>query len=381
MDGSLKFLRIPTPDRAELIAAAVVFLVLFVVAIVGEILRRRYLRVQRVRRAWEEVYRVTQSKELSDTELRLLQTVVTTQCPLDPLGFVTVRRVFNTAVEKYLASVSHDPARLEQEGALLRDLRERLGLDFVPIGQPIDTTRDLSRGQVILARSAADARGSWFKLTVTQLDEAFITAAADFAGAEHEAPLLKPGDEITCRLWREDDARYAFKSNIVRLERARPVPLSSAAASEGNVLPDVIVFSHGTNFQRTQSRAFYRIRHNQPTSVGIVPGPLDGNYEGAALRKPTTHIRARIVSLSAGGMAMETQQPLPQHVLLRATLDMPDTEPVTVTARIVGVSPLSAGRYLVRGSFVDISESERDVIAQYVWRKQQPPPKSENVLI
>lgn len=381
MDGSLKFLRIPTPDRTELIVAAVVFLLLFLVAIIGEIVRRRYLRVQRVRRAWEEVYRITRSKELSDTELRLLQTVVSAQCPLDPLGFVTVRRVFNAAVERYLASVSHDPARFEQEGALLRDLRVRLGLDFVPIGQPIDTTRDLSRGQVILAKPAADTRGSWFKLTVTQLDEAYITAAADFSGAEQEAPLLKPGDEITCRLWREDDARYAFKSTIVRLEHVRAVPPSAIAISEGAALPDVIVFCHGTDFQRTQSRAFYRVRHNQPTSVGIVPGPLDGNYEGAALRKPTTHIRARIVSLSAGGMAMETQQPLPQHVLLRATLDMPDTEPVTVTAQIVGVSSVGAGRYLVRGAFVDISESERDVIAQYVWRKQQPPPKSENVLI
>jgi hypothetical protein len=36
----------------------------------------------------------------------------------------------------------------------------------------------------------------------------------------------------------------------------------------------------------------------------------------------------------------------------------------------VGSQALYAGRYLVRCSFVEISDEERDVVTQYVFRRQ-----------
>ncbi len=381
MERSLEFLRLPTPDRGQILLAALMFLALFLGAILTEVFRRRYLRGQHLKRAWREVYRIAASKDLSDKELRLLERVVHAHSRHDPLGFVTVRRIFNNAVEAYLQTLAHDPVRLEQEGLLLRELRVRLGLDFVPVGQRIDTTRDLAPGQIILARRATDSRAPWLKVTVVRTDEAVLAASLDPGEAEGEINLLRPGEELACRMWREDDARYAFNCRIARLEYADESDQTAVSKSQREQQPDIIVLYHGTDFQRTQARAYFRVRHNQPVSVGIVPAPLDRNYDGVSARRPTTHIRGRIVNLSAGGLAVEVQQSLPQHVLIRVTLDMPETEPVTVTARIVGVSAVSGGRYLLRGAFVDISESDRDLIAQYVWRRQQPIPKSENVLI
>jgi len=39
---------------------------------------------------------------------------------------------------------------------------------------------------------------------------------------------------------------------------------------------------------------------------------------------------------------------------------------------MVGSSSFPGGRYLIRGCYVDIEDATRDLIAQYVWRRQKP---------
>lgn len=384
MNKGLEFIQFPVPDRTELVIATLAFLGLFVLAVVIEALRRRVARRRSIRQAWQEVDKIVAAKDLSEVEKRLLREVVDSACPDDPLGFVTVRRSFNLAVESFLERKKSDRAGFAKYGLLLRDMRTRLGLDFVPVGQLIETTRDIGERQLILARKAFEDRQRWFKLTVIRVDEAYLYAAVDFSDTEGARPSLRVGEELHCRMWKEDDARYAFKSVIVRLESVltgtETAPASPAKPPAGveQRPPDVVTLSHGTAFQRIQTRAHFRVRHNQPASIGIVQGPSDRDYADAGARHPITHLRGRIVNLSAGGLAVELPQSVPSHVLLRATLDLTDAEPVTVTARIVSVSPLGGGRHLVRGAFVDISEEMRDVIAQYVWRRQQPVPKRDD---
>jgi hypothetical protein len=38
----------------------------------------------------------------------------------------------------------------------------------------------------------------------------------------------------------------------------------------------------------------------------------------------------------------------------------------------VACTPLAAGRYLIRASFLELGHETSEAIARYVWRRQQP---------
>lgn len=82
-------------------------------------------------------------------------------------------------------------------------------------------------------------------------------------------------------------------------------------------------------------------------------------------------IRARITSLSGGGLALVVEEPLPTRVALRTHLELPDEPSLEVHARVVSTSPLARGCQLVRGAFVSMPEETVDAVTRYVFHCQQ----------
>lgn len=352
------FIIYPYASTPVVIAMCFLFGGLIALAVTIEWARRKRQRTEAYRRSWLAVERIFREKDLSSQEREAVRELITESGVSEPLSIVTTRHAFNRTLRGFMKRKRQElePAAYGRLGQTLRDVRTRLALDFVPYGQRIESSRELTPRQTILARPEDRRDQAWFRLVVIEVDEAFLAVEPQSIQGS-SIPNLHPGDYLAARLWRRDDGRYSARFEI----------------AGGGSAGDAILLHHDNNMQRTQARAYLRIRHNQPATVGLVNVPQGGDMTGLDARPAASRLRGRITSLSAGGLAIEADQPVPSsYVVLRVPLDLPAHELFTVHAKVVGSHALSGGRHLVRGAFIDIPNEDRDKIARFVWERQQP---------
>lgn len=347
-------LRFPLANQATILAMGACLVILFLAAILMELLRRRNARRRQMQAEWDTVKLCVQKKEFSEQEADLLVRMLRKRAPKAPLPVLTTRREFEACVEAEMADVqaSGDEDLFRETGIMLREIRVRLDLDYVPFGQRIQSTRELNVGQEVWLAPGAPGTGQWSRASILAVDEAYLHVAV------RDEKLLDdaPGRELRCHFWREDDARYELTLTVAHGEGA----------------PPTISFLHSTGLQRVQARDFFRVRYNQETTIGVLSAV--NNQEEGQPRRVVTRVRGRISSLSGGGLAVVTQHVLQVQRLLRVSIELPNETPFEADINTVAVDPIAGGRYLVRGAFVDIAEEKRDAIAHYVMRRQQPQP-------
>lgn len=347
-----------SPSSQTLIWVVVACLALLIGALVLEMFRQRRQRQVRTAVAWKTVESIAKEKGCSAEELRTLIAIVQRWAPGDPLRAVTTRQEFDQCVEKEMETIARegDETRLEKVGTLLRDVRSRLALDFVPLGLRIHSTRELYQDQEVWFTREADKPPQWVRGFIALSNEAAFHVSPRETLAPGE-PALQPGMKCRFRLFRDEDARYAFSTEYVRREKE----------------PIELVFHHTSNLERIQAREHYRVRHEQVTNVGVMNAPLDSHSPNRD-RRIVTRLRGQITNVSAGGFAVIVPQAIPAQVLIRVTLelDLEPAEPFDVDARIVGTTQLPGGRYLIRAAFFEEDAEKRELIAKYVVHRQQP---------
>lgn len=323
--------------------------------------------IERVRRhaAWKRTLEaeyaalgdLARDKDLTTEEQAILEDLARRYAREEPFRVGTMRQVFNRCVDGAMdeALQSGDRKLFVRRGEVLRDIRVKLGLDYVPFGVRITSTRELySRQPVWVASSPEQDHQTWTRMVVSMVDEGHFHLEHDDTVP---MPHAKAGDAIHFRLWREEDARYEFNARL---------------AEQRNGPPEW-TFLHSTRLRRLQARAHYRIRFDAACEVGIVSAPVDGDMAGVAERPVLTRLRGRITSLSGGGYAVVVTQPVPQQVVLRVALDLGGEQgPVLTNARVVGSLNVPGGRYLLRASFVGMGDEDREVITRHVFQMQQP---------
>ncbi len=344
---------IPHPDQAYLIWAAVIVAGLFVAAVGIEVYRRKREQRKQLEAEWRAVKQIAGDKELSPREVKLLSGLIQRHAPDTPLRAATERPRFDKCIAEEMSAYAArgDEAAFERHGQELRDVRVHLGHDYVPYGQRIHCTRDLTSGQRVWAAPATDENTPWFMMRVLEVDEARFHLSP-----QDRAPRLSPGEGLRCRFCREEDARYLFTATLLRFEE------------DGSDW----VMEHTTELQRIQTRAHFRIHYDRTLPIGILNAPVDGDLSDIHERNPVTRLRGRLTSLSGGGFAAVLQQAIPKQVLLRIPLEVDDLGPLVTNARVVETVPLATGRYLVRAAFVNLNDGERERITQFVFHKQQP---------
>lgn len=345
---------IPILSNSAILWSGVLFLGLLITAISLELLRQSVARKRRTRAQWRTAAEIAEEKELSTDEWREIQSLIRRHAPEDPLRVMTVRQQFDTCVSEAMESLlkAGDSNRYQHYGTLYRDIRIRLALDYVPIGQRIHSTRELMNNQRIWIANASERPPTWFEMKVVNVDEAHLALERPDDAAP---PRLNPGDTVLCRMWRDDDARYVFDMQF----------------AERRSDPDAFLFVHNAKLERIQARQFYRVRHNQSATFAVITKSPDGDDSDAYTRNVTASVRGRITNLSAGGMALVVNQVVSKQVLLRTTLELAEAEPLTVVAAIVADSNLAGGRHLLRTTFVGLEHEDREKIARHVTIKQQ----------
>jgi hypothetical protein len=325
--------------------------------------RRRERSRRRLIREWESVHNIFHERGIPDEDAALIEQWVLRHASKAPLHAVTTREGFEALVAQGIErarrvevkTLPRDAATLDNLGVRLRGIRTELGLDTVPAGSSMTSTRDLSDGQWLsIARGDADPP-QWFRVMIEDVNEAFFYVSYK-DGPPSTAPVLPVGAPVRCGLWRGEDARYTFET--------------VAAAYTGP--PPTWTLKHTSTLHRTQNRAHYRIRHDQAVVAGVLNAPRDPTRAGdVASRRAVTKLPGQLSSLSAGGCAIVFKQSLTRHVLLRITLELPREVPIEAVVEIVSTAHISGGRYLVRGKFLGLSEEAQDRISRYVHLKQQ----------
>ncbi len=346
----------PHPSETTLWLVAALFLGLLWAGVWIDSRRRKQKTRRRVQSEIEAMMEIIRERNFSEEEIKILVELVKHRAPLHPLRAITTRLDYDRCVDEEMAALEkkNNPGEFERIGLLLRDIRGILGLDYVPFGQRIHSTREIHAGQFVSVAKADEATPKWMRMIVDEVDEAYFTLAPR-AKAGDSMPAIGEGDMLRCRMWRDDDARYVFTTEIISAESG---PLSWRA-------------KHTRDLKRVQARGHFRIRHDQTTTIAILNGSVDGNMDNVSDRHAVTKMRGRITSISAGGCALVIQQPVSKQVLLRISLDLPGGDPVPLEARIVATAPISGGRNLVRASFVGLDDTRRDRVAKYVLHRQQ----------
>lgn len=284
------------------------------------------------------------------------------RAPRHPYRSVTRRNHFDEVVAEHIEALRprQTVEQLEEEGEQWRAVRTALALDFVPAGQGIHSTRDLYLEQHLWVAPAATREPShWHAAMVVDVNEAYF-----YIRLQDAEPVVRTGTKILCRMWREDDGRYAFDCIL--------------AATADRPEPGVWMLQHTGDLRRTQARAHYRVTHEQPADIGIIEAPVSGNTRDVFERPEVARVHGRIISISGGGFAVSVAQPLPPQVLLRLLLQLDEPGAgVMVAGRVVGSQSLFGGRYLIRCAFIEMSDEQREHITQYVFRRQTHVPRTE----
>jgi c-di-GMP-binding flagellar brake protein YcgR len=350
-------MRLSSGANSLLFWAGAAFVILLCGAVTIEVFRKRARRKRRIAADWEVVRKITAEKRLCEEEWNLLSQIVKRWAPSEPLHAITGRHSFDQMVASELELLESQGRtdELEKVALQMRDIRERLALDYIPFGQRIESTRELYIDQLMQIATREDNEKRRYRVRVAAVDEAYFGVTLD--SQEIRGPRIVPEEVVSFWMWREEDARYEFQTRFARFEEQ--------AATWW--------FWHTSEFDRKQSRAHFRIRYEQAMTVGILNAPVDGAVEDLSERPVVTRLRGRTVNLSAGGVAMIVNQPLPKQVFLRVSfvLSEVDPNPIAAEARIVASTALGAGHYLVRACYVGMPDEMRDKIAHYVHLQQQ----------
>lgn len=341
------YIQWPTPSKEELLFAIVGFVGFVILLIAFELHRQWYVRVRALKREWGNADEIMTDKDLGKRERELLRDLLKRWAPKAPLRTISGRRHFERAVaaEMARAAGSETAAAFEAQGQALRDIRTKLGLDYAPIGQAILSTRDIYPAQILELQD--DGATGWSEFAVRRLNEAYL-----YLRPMKDAPRPPAaGAYAKVRMWREEDARYAFNLRFERID-------------DGD---GAWIFHHSGDLNRYQARAHFRIYYDRTLPIGIMPK----TSKGAPPPAETDRIRGRVTSLSAGGLAVQLQEHLDEKSLLHVDLDLEHIGTASVYGEIVAVHPGAAGRYLVRVQFVDLEDETRDAIARYVTYRQQ----------
>ncbi len=362
MSDPSEFIVWPLADGRTMVTAIGIGLAVLAVAVLIE-LRRRWRERKMMREAeLRSVRDLFDEREVRGDDRSLLLAIISQYEPEYPGRVVTRRPDFDRCMARYFQALraTEGAETLARRGAQLRDVRSRLGLDYVPIGRRIHSTRELYDGQILWGSPASGLEPRWFHFRTLKVDEAFFYLVAI---GKDGTPEFQPGDEVKFRLWREDDARYLFEATIYQVDKE----------------PLVWRVTHAESLTRNQARAHYRIRFDATVQIGLLNGTPDEGQVGIESGEAVTQLYGRITSLSGGGMAVHFQQPVPKQVLMRVPFQLPDSDrPIVAFVRPTGAQNVGGGRSIVRGRFVAMDDETRDAITRHIFLKQKQSASDES---
>ncbi|NLO89007.1 MAG: hypothetical protein GX088_01535 [Clostridia bacterium] len=195
----------------------------------------------------------------------------------------------------------------------------------------------------------------YFKTSIQEVTDEYI--AIHVPSHQGREMSLEPGDYVNARVFMED-AQYVFNSTVLGRKKDRVL---------------LYKLSIPSNIKRVQMRDYVRIKIQLPVKYKVLEEK--GNNEESSDEKGDKFESAYTVDISGGGMQMVVSKPLEvkQRLYLKfkiSDLKKRDIE-IAAKARVVRREQIFGGKnkWSLGVAFEDISETQRDLIIAFVFRK------------
>lgn len=256
---------------------------------------------------------------LSAEQTALLYKIARSQRMQSPPRLLTSARVFDRQAGAYADALAARN-RKHPELAAIGAVRSELSFDDLDPEQSLSSTRQMERGQTVMVWVEDGPHGTegFAPWLVLERDEAALTLAPVLRAGVAPDAQFKPGEEVTARFWREGDTEYRFASEVLRKGKSE----------------HALDVRHAT-VERMQHRDFYRIDVDFPVEFLVLPAVEHLDEDGADILSEAaielldqsqlvvaqsegadeedrfasaTRVRARVINLSAGGLAVDVPQ-------------------------------------------------------------------------
>ncbi|MFP4163145.1 MAG: flagellar brake protein [Chitinispirillaceae bacterium] len=291
--------------------------------------------------------------DLNEQEIQTLKTLLSYEKGLKPhviFEFIGIYEKCVDAYVDYLFGLDLSPEQFLEEEIVLKNLRNKMGFNFLPPEHPLISTRNISVGQKVSIFTQSSKVPLARNCTVTLINEGGFTVQAE--DDQKSKLLVNAGTELLIAFTRQCDGVYSV---VVKVKSCEMV--------------GKLEFFHTLDFSRNQMRNHVRMEVNLPLRLRIVDSP--GSESGKVSSQKYT---CRIVEVGGGGLSFFHNEPLKLGDVLLLSLQLPNGIVSGIRAKVLRISFLegkTTEQYKHSVQFLHIDPRDREQIVHFIFEKQR----------
>ncbi|MEJ5172919.1 MAG: PilZ domain-containing protein [Hydrogenothermaceae bacterium] len=336
-ENAIKGYQIAMEKLSQIDLGAIILLIILIILLIVAILATNYFSKRfKEKYKYIEFEKFSKEKELSEKQYKILWDY-SLKLGRDPFLAIEFKSPFEKVIDLY---IKENPDFDEE---LIKDMRKKLGFDYVPYFVPITTTKDIDLFQGGILRVGENRI---IRVALYDKDERYM-----YWVVTDEITMLpaNPGDIVKINFVRKGDAAYIIE-----------VPIEEVLNESGKL---IIKAHHTFELIRVQRREYPRVETDLDCIVG------------KEIEEKTVWLEGKIVDISPSG----SRVCIPPEK--KSALNLKIGDRVYIQFDILNKSILQKSEivniyekqktlcYGVR--FIDIKESTQRDIFDYVKRQQQ----------
>ncbi len=319
---------------------AIVFLLFLVIIIILAVLILNVLSKKlKAKAQWNEFVKYAKERELNNKMILILWEY-SKKMGRDPFLALEFKSPFEKVIDLYIKE------NLDFDENLIKEMREKLGFDYLPSFVPITTTKDIDLFQGGIIKTE---EGRTYRASLYDKDELYMY----WVITDKTSPSIKPVDKIKVVFTRKSDASYIVESTV-----------EDVVNQGGNIILKLL---HTFEITRIQRREHPRVDIDMEAIVG--KKYTENNQE------ITKWIVGKIYDISASGTKFcidsENKESInlkiSDEVLITFSLNEKDFQLKGEIANIYEKQKTVC--YGIK--FIEIKESQQRYIFDFVRKEQQ----------
>lgn len=242
-DSAIRGYQIAVEELSKINIDALIFLLLFIILIVvGVLVYSSLSKRYREKYKYTEFVKFAKEKELSEKEYRILWDY-SLKLGRDPFLSLEFKSPFEKVVDLY---IKENP---EFDENLLKEMRKKLGFDYLPYFVPLTITKDIDLFQGGVLRLSETGRT--YKVALYDKDEIYMYWVVTDATSTVD---IGKGDSVKINFVRKSDAAYVMDTKV------------EDVVVEGGKI--ILKIPHTFEFTRIQRREYPRVECDIDAAVG-----------------------------------------------------------------------------------------------------------------
>ncbi len=292
--------------------------------------------------------------KLYPLEIKKLRELLTHETVQHPHIIFQSAALFERCIDaevRLLLLTRNDPSLLEDEEAVLANIRRKLGYSYLPLEHPLLSTRNIETGQIMSVFSLTGMAPLIQHAVLVMNKETFFRL--QFNNEKEEFFGFSAGSEVRLVFARQGDGVYGIQTEICRIDS-----------------PSSFDCLHTLNFKRNQMRQYVRIEVDLPIRIRVLR-PLQ---DAGSITDENLFIDAKLVDISGGGLSFLHEKSFVPGDTVSMRFSLPTGTFSDITGKILRVS-LQEGKtdqwYRHHIQYVKIEPQQRERIVKYIFEKQR----------